>query len=74
MLKHQDKTPIGSLHNVTLELLKSSDEDTFTIAVATKLTYSWICAFAVNRMRNPSVSKVQILYEYLTGKPLKLTR
>ena len=74
MRKHKDKTELGSLHLTTLELLRSSDETTFDVAVATGLTYGWLVAFGANSMRNPSASKVQLLYEYLTGKPLKLAK
>ena len=74
MRLHKDQTEIGSLHLTTLKLLKSSGKTTFDVAVATGLTYGWIFAFAANSMRNPSVSKVQKLYEYLTDKPLKLAR
>jgi len=59
-----------SLHSLTLALLRESRESTFEVATGTGLTYSWIVAFAAGRMDNPSVNKVQRLYEYLTGKPL----
>jgi hypothetical protein len=74
MRDYTDDTALGTLHQVTLTLLKSSGEATFDIAEATGLTYGWIAAFAANRMRNPSVSRVQRLYEHLIGKPLKLAR
>jgi hypothetical protein len=74
MREHKDQTEVGSLHRTTLDLLQSSEETKFSIAVATGLTYGWIVAFSANGMRNPSVSKVQRLYEYLTGKPIKLAR
>lgn len=74
MAKYTDKTPTGSLHLLTVELLRSSGESTEAIAVETGLSYSWLVTFAADRMRNPSVSKVQKLYEYLTGKPLRLAR
>ena len=74
MSKRKDATETGSLHQLTLELLHTADETTFAVAVATGLTYSWIVAFSANKMRNPSANKVQRLYEYLTGKPLKLAR
>ncbi len=70
----KDETPTESLHLITLELLRSSPEDTAAVAVATGLSYSWIVTFAADRMRNPSVNKVQRLYEYLTGKPLRVAR
>ena len=74
MPKRKDATETCSLHRLTLELLHTADETTFAVAVATGLTYSWIVAFSANKMRNPSANKVQRLYEYLTGKPLKLGR
>jgi hypothetical protein len=70
----KEETPTSSLHLTTLDLLKSSKETTFLIAVATGLTYSWVAAFRGDRMPDPSVRRVQKLYEYLTGKPLKLAR
>jgi hypothetical protein len=74
MPKRKEETPTSSLHLTTLDLLKSSEETTFSIAVATGLTYSWVAAFRGDRMPDPSVRRVQTLYEYLTGKPLKLAR
>jgi hypothetical protein len=69
-MPHRKDHDVGSLHEVTYDLLRASEETAFTVAEETGLTYSWIVAFAGNRMRNPSVSKVQRLYEYLAGKPL----
>jgi hypothetical protein len=74
MRKHKDQTEVGSLHETTLALLLSSEESAFDLAVATGLTHGWIVAFRASQMRNPSVSKVQKLYEHLTGKPIKLAR
>jgi hypothetical protein len=74
MPKRKDQTPPGTLHEITRELLKADAQTTFDVAVGTELSYSWIVAFACGRMKNPSVSKVQRLYEYLTGKPLALRR
>jgi hypothetical protein len=74
MPKRKEETPTSSLHLTTLDLLKSSEETTFEIAVATGLGYSWLAAFRGNRMPDPSVRRVQKLYEHLIGKPLKLGR
>lgn len=70
MPRGKDLTPIGSLHSVTRELLCECGETPFDVAVATGLSHSWLVAFRYDRMHSPSVSKVQLLYEYLTGKPL----
>jgi hypothetical protein len=60
----------GSLHRRTLELLKASPLSTFDVATATGLTYSWVAAFAADLMADPSVNKVQALYEFLTKSKL----
>jgi hypothetical protein len=74
MSRSKDETELGSLHCITRKLLIEFDATTFDVAAATGLTYSWLVSFASDRMRNPSVNKVQKLYEYLTGKQLKLAR
>ena len=74
MANRKSETEVGSLHLLTLDLLKSSEQTTYDVAKETGLTYSWICAFAADKMRNPSVSKVQRLYEYLTGRNLIKSR
>ena len=63
-----------SLHETTRQLLQESPQTTYDVAVGTKLSYSWLVAFASDRMAHPSVNRVQKLYEYLTGKPLLRTR
>jgi hypothetical protein len=63
-----------SLHEITRQLLQECPQTTYNVAVATRLSYSWLVAFASDRMAHPSVNRVQVLYEYLSGKPLLRAR
>lgn len=61
-------TPL--LLDKTKELLNSTGADLTDIAIETSVTYDWLVKLKGNRIKDPSVNKVQAVYEYLSGKPL----
>jgi hypothetical protein len=81
-------TDMQSLHKKTRELLiekTTRDSKRLTaediangktsarkISEDTDIDYEFIRSFKLERRGHPSVDKVQKLYEYLTGKPLKV--
>lgn len=60
----------GSLMEETRRLLK--DVNLLELYATTKIPFYWLRKFASGAFRNPSVNRVQFLYEYLTGKPLTI--
>lgn len=66
--------PTQSLYNQTLILLQNrSNKLTLEkIAEDTGLKESWLSMFNQNRIPEPSVNKIQTLYEYLTKTILKV--
>jgi hypothetical protein len=62
----------GSLHNRTLDLLKQSEVPLPEIYKETHLPYYWLKKFSSGEIRDPSVNRVQRLYEYLAGKQLEV--
>jgi len=61
------------LRDKTLELLQNRNV-TLTlldISVATKISLHWIHKFSTNKIADPSVNRIQTLYEYLSKKELK---
>lgn len=60
----------GSLMIATKKLLEG--KDFLTIYVAYGIPYHWLIGFASGRYANPSVNRVQFLYEKLSGKKIIL--
>lgn len=60
----------GTLLARTRELLQSTQQSYLAIYQATNLNPNWLSALVSKRMTNPSVNKVQALYEYLSGNKL----
>ena len=60
----------GKLMQRTLELLKASDKSLLEIYNETGLPFYWLRKFAGGTFQNPSVNRVQFLYEHLTRQPL----
>lgn len=58
----------GTLMQETQKLLK--DQDLLRIYSHTGISFYWLRKFAAGDFKNPSVNRVQSLYEYLAGKPL----
>lgn len=58
----------GSLMLRTIDLLKS--KNLFEVYSDTKIPFYWLRKFAAGEFRNPSVNRVQYLYEFLSSKPI----
>ncbi len=55
----------------TKQLLKQKSSDEIMIMVnELGLTYDWLIKLRSDKIKDPSVNKVQAVYEHLTGKPL----
>lgn len=63
---------IETLHSKTFELLKKSKETLINIHSDTGISYYWLLKFKTGAVRDPSVNRVQKLYEYLTNTKLKV--
>lgn len=59
-----------SLLTKTKELLSDHEGTYFDIYDKTGIQPTWLSALATGRIKNPSVNKVQRLYEHLRGQPL----
>lgn len=59
-----------SLHLRTLELLHATSESLLDVHKESKLPYYWLRKFSSGEISDPSVNRVQALYEYLTGQNL----
>jgi hypothetical protein len=71
-MKYQEHLP-GSLMAETAKLLKESGKAPQDIYAETGLPFHWVKKFATGEFENPSVNRVQFLYEYLSGNALLLT-
>ena len=60
----------GSLYSKTLELLKDSGTPLPEIYKETNIPYYWLKNFSSGKTLDPSVNRVQRLYEFLSGKEL----
>lgn len=67
-----DESPPGTLYTRTRDLLGASPETILEVHKNSGVPFHWLARFKCGQIRNPSVNTVQRLYEYLTGKPLKL--
>ena len=61
---------MSTLYEQTLELLVASELTIQDIATQADLPYDWLVSIRYDRVKNPSVNRVQKLYEFLSGKPL----
>ena len=64
--------PPGTLMTKTRELLNSGKYSIGDIYVATRIPWTWLEFFAKGKFKDPSVNRIQILYEFLSGHPLPL--
>lgn len=62
----------GSLYSRTLDLLKQSGVPLPEIYKETHLPYYWLKKFSSGEIRDPSVNRVQRLYEFLAGRKLEV--
>ena len=58
----------GTLMLETQKLLK--DQDLLDIYSKTGISFYWLRKFSSGEFKNPSVNRVQRLYEFLKGQPL----
>lgn len=62
----------GTLIKKTQALLKESKEQPHVIFAATGLPFFWIKDMKAGKSKDPSVNRVQYLYEYLLEKQLEV--
>lgn len=67
-------TPSTRLRDRTLKLLRDLPRHITLkeVADACDLQHSWLTAFVRGEIEHPSVNRIECLYEYLTGKKLKV--
>lgn len=58
----------GTLMTRTLELFK--ERNTLDVYEATRLPWYWLNQFKSGKVKNPSVNRVQFLFEYLSGEKI----
>ena len=67
--------PLSTASTLVLEthdLLSKSPHSLYDIAQASKLPFYWLKSFSEEPRVNASATRVQILWEFLTGKTLKV--
>lgn len=64
--EHYDQP--GDLMKRTIELVR--ERTPLKVYDETKISFYWLRKFAAGGFQNPSVNRVQYLYEHLTGKKL----
>jgi hypothetical protein len=62
----------GALMQQTHKLLKNDERSIAEISIDTGITFFWLQRFSAHMMKNPSVNRVEFLYEHLSGKNLNL--
>ena len=62
----------GTLMLKTHALLKSDPRNISDISIDTGVSFFWLQRFSAMSMKNPSVNRVQYLYEQLTNTILKI--
>ena len=62
----------GTLLQRTRDLITDSDKTHMQICIATGLQVNWISGIATGRIKDPSVNRIQKLYEYLAGSKLAI--
>jgi hypothetical protein len=65
------KEPL-SLMSKTLELLHADSRGLAVISVTADVPYHWLEQFRRGIIKNPSVNRVQALYEFLSGRKLEV--
>lgn len=60
----------GSLMSRTIELAKADQRTALQLCIETKIPFYWMKKFLAGEFLNPSVNRVQYLYEHLTGSKL----
>ena len=60
----------GSLVTVTLRLVNEEKRGLLAVSQKTGVPFWWLRKFAAGKIPNPSVNRIQHLYEKLTGKKI----
>ena len=68
--RNRVKHPQGLLITRTRELLNESRLYYSEIHEATQIQPAWLTAFATSRIADPSVNTIEVLYNFLSDKPL----
>lgn len=58
----------GSLHQETIRLMKERSQTLIEISQATGIPFYWLRK--IEEFEDPSVNRIQRLYEYLSGRQL----
>lgn len=67
-----DSSEVHSLHQRTLDLMMASDKTVPEIYRDTGIPFYWLRKFRTREIQQPSVNRVQRLYEYLSGHELEV--
>lgn len=68
---HSNKgSQMSTLLEKTLDLLNDNVTPIRELSEASGLPYDWLIGIKYNRIKKPSVDRIQKLYEYLTGSTL----
>lgn len=62
----------GTLVARARELLLETSIPTRRVAKELDMEYQWLLLFKVGKIKDPGCSKIQMLYEFLSGKKLEL--
>lgn len=63
------RLPRSVLHTTVADLIDNTNRDQWReLATRTGLSFSWIVAFANDRVEHPSAARLECLYTALTGK------
>lgn len=62
----------GTLHSRTLALLKDDGRSLPLVASQSGLPFYWLKKFSAGEIHDPSVNRIQKLYEFLAKRPLRL--
>jgi hypothetical protein len=63
---------MSTLYQKTLKLLEESELSLNQISEDADLPYDWLVAVRYDRIKNPSVNRIQKLYEFLNGSKLSV--
>lgn len=62
----------ASLHEITLELLKKDERPLPIISRESGVSLPWLKKLKSREIEDPSVNRIQKLYEFLSGSQLKV--
>ena len=71
-MKEQVFDQPGTLQLVTVKLIKESPLTLPELYKESGVPFYWLRKFVNNEFKNPSVNRIQYLYQYLSGKKLVL--